>query len=148
MLFYWNYNGVPLYGSIKRDKDCWRGKLEGLVNGDLVTYEAESQSDLYQQFKDAIIDYWDICERHDKILSFSHTKLPDEIASEAMGQTLVLEIYPVFQPEKKMFLKETAYMIKTTGDEASLLFGTAPTYETAINHAKLAMHDILNAVYE
>ncbi len=135
------------YGSIKRDKDCWRGKLEGLVNGDLVTYEANSRSDLYRQFEYAIIDYWDICERHDEIPTFSHTELPEEIILDATGQTLVLEIYPVFQPEKKMFLKETAYMIKTTGDEA-LLFGTVTTYEAAVNHAKLAIQDILNAVYE
>jgi len=52
------------YGSIEYNKtdNCLYGKVIGLEKGTAVTYEGNTASELYEDFKGAIDDYLDYCK--------------------------------------------------------------------------------------
>ena len=52
------------YGSIEYSKEdkCFHGKVIGMDKKTLITYEGNSESELYEDFRGAIDDYLDYCK--------------------------------------------------------------------------------------
>lgn len=53
------YKGHQGTASLSVEDNVWHGKLVGLPEIDLVTYEASSFAELEEEFRDAVLEYMD-----------------------------------------------------------------------------------------
>ena len=53
------YKGYQGTASFSVEDNVWYGKLVGLPEIDLVTYEASSFAELEEEFRDAVLEYMD-----------------------------------------------------------------------------------------
>lgn len=152
--FYWRHNGIPFYGTCQYSKEdnTYHGRLVGLRNDDLVLYEGSNNTELFENFKQAIYHYY----KPDILPSI----LPFETFNLARECDLVIELYPMYQSTDYPYPLEndTVFTVRTVKHYVDnggykeykkeiIVYGICQDYTTATLFARTAMQDITGKHY-